>query len=423
MKLKLIYPKWRKLERQTHFNLPPHAPVVFAAALPSDVDIAFTDENVDDLDLADTPDIVALSILLTAQMPRSIEIANHYRSRGIPVIAGGISAALHCEELVRHVDSVFLGESEERIERVLNDFKNGRLVSLYEYRKDQPDIDSVGTARRDILNHERYTYRGVRMLDLVHASRGCQFDCFPCCTPFLGGRIFRPRPIEKVIEEIESIDNNRLFLVDNSLAQDYKWEEELFNALIPLKRKWVSHPIQEDDKLLDLAYRAGCWYVYQAVFDTSEVIRNRIRNYKDHGIGIEGTIILGTDNQDVDYIKRLVDFLLEIELDMAEFTILTPFPHTPIRKQIESEGRILNNNWADYTCDRVVFQPKNMTPEELQEMYYYAWDTFYKGKNQEVRMGELFYKVIQREIADGTYKSRQRASRRRAGIKTTPLFE
>ena len=45
MKFKLIYPKWRKLEGQTTFNLPPHGPVVMAASLPEFVDISFTDEN------------------------------------------------------------------------------------------------------------------------------------------------------------------------------------------------------------------------------------------------------------------------------------------------------------------------------------------------------------------------------------------
>ncbi len=34
MKLLLVYPAWPKLEHQTEFNLPPHGPVVFAAALP-----------------------------------------------------------------------------------------------------------------------------------------------------------------------------------------------------------------------------------------------------------------------------------------------------------------------------------------------------------------------------------------------------
>ena len=410
MEMKLIYPKWRKLDRQTHFHLPPHGPVVFAASLPDYVNVTFIDDNVDVLDMEDSPDIVALSIMLVSQMPRAREIAAYYRKRGITVMAGGISTALLADEMMDHVDCVFVGESEGRIEQVLDDFRSGNLKKMYRDAA-MPAVELVGTARRDILNRERYTYKGVKMLDLVHASRGCRFDCFPCCTPFLGGQLFRPRPIDKVVEEIEAIDNNRLFIVDNSLAQNYEWEEELFKALIPLKKKWVSHPIEDDDKLLDLAAQAGCWYVYQAVFDTSNMIRNRIKRYKDHGIGVEGTIILGTDNQDIDYIKRLVDFLLELDLDLAEFTILTPFHHTPIRRDLEKQGRILSNGLEDYTCDRVTFQPKNMTTTELQDIYYYAWDTFYKDRPQELKMGDLFMKVVEKEMADGTYQAPDREAR------------
>jgi len=414
MKWKLIYPKWRKLARQTPFHLPPHGAVVFAAEVPGEVELEFLDDNVDELDCTiDKPDLVALSIMLTAQLPRAFEIAACYRDRGIPVIAGGIAATLHWEELSRHVDSVFLGEVEGRLRRVVGDLASGRLSPVYDYLTDFPPIESVGTARRDILNRDRYVYRGVRMLDLVHASRGCRFNCFPCCTPFLGGRQFRPRPIERVVDEINSINNNRLFFVDNSFAQDRKWQKELFNALIPLKRKWVSHPIENDDELLDLAHRAGCWYVYQAIFDTSDVIRKRVGNYKEHGIAVEGTIILGVDNHDEDYIKRLVDFLLEIELDVAEFTILTPFPHSSIRDTLDKQGRILSNNWADYTCDRVVIEPRNITSSKLQDMYDYAWDTFYQSASQEMKMGELFRKVVKREIEDGTHKPEAASGKRR----------
>lgn len=404
MRCKIIYPKWRKLAMQTHFDLPPHGPVVFAAALPDFIQIEFVDENVQELNTDDKPDIIALSIMLTAQIKRAIEIAVLYKQKGITVIAGGIAAMLHYEELAQYVDSVFVGEAEGKMDKVFDDIKNNSLSKIYNFLSELPPIESVGTARRDILNNNKYIYRSIKMLDLVHASRGCRFECFPCCTPFLGGKKFRPRPIDKVIREIESINNSRLFLVDNSLAQSYEWEESLFKALIPLKRKWVSHPIENDNYLLDLAYKAGCWYVYQAIFDTSDTIRNRVKKYHEHGIGVEGTIILGTDNQDIDYIKKLIDFLLEINLDIAEFTILTPFPHTPIRVQFENEGRIICNNWEDYTCDKVVFQPKNMTTNQLQDMYYYAWEKFYENCSQEIKMGELFRKVVKREIEDGTYR-------------------
>ncbi|MFO7766674.1 MAG: hypothetical protein R6V33_09600 [Pelovirga sp.] len=403
MKMELIYPRWPKLDRQTEFHLPPHGPVVFAAALPDEVELNFVDDNLQPVNFDVDCDLVAISTMLTSQLPRAFEIAREFRRRGKKVLFGGISTMLHAEEVQQHADSVFLGEAEGRIEGVLDDFRRGALKPVYNYMHQHPDIELVGTARREILDRELYNYRGVQMLDLVHASRGCKFDCFPCCTGFLGGKAFRPRPVDKVIAEMEAIQNNRLFIVDNSLAQDRNWLLDLFKAMEPLKKKWVSHPILDDDEVLKWAAKAGAWYVYQAVFDTSETIRNRVRRLKDHGIGVEGTIILGTDDQSEDDIKRLVDFLLEIELDVAEFTIMTPFPHSPIRRQLEQEGRILSNDWSRYTADKVVFQPKQMTAEKLQELYYYAWDHFYAQGGHQLKMGELFKQVIRREMDDGTY--------------------
>jgi len=408
MKFKLIYPQWKKLERQTHFTLPPHGPVVFAASLPDDVEVEFVDENVQPLNIEADADFVGISAMLTAQIKRGWEIAEAYRRLGIKVIFGGIATMLHAEETALHADAVFIGEAEGRMEQVFADFKNGKLQKVYDYYQDFPPIEVVGTARRSILNRDMYNYRGVQMVDLVHASRGCRFNCYPCCVSFLGGRRFRPRPLDKVIEEMASIDNNRLFIVDNSLAQNKDWEMNLFREMIPLKKKWCCHPIENDDKVLDLAAQAGAWYVYQAIFDTSDFIRDRIKRYHDYGIGVEGSILLGLDYHTEDYIKRLVDFLLAVELDMAEFTVLTPFPHTRTFEDLHNAGRIFSYDWNDYTCDKVVFQPQSMTPEELQSMYHYAWDKFYEEEPQSYRMFKLLKKVVEKEKADNTYRPRRR---------------
>lgn len=404
MTLKLIYPRWPKLKNQPSFHLPPHGPVVFAATVPREVDLTFCDEHVQPLDLSDSPDLVALSVMLTCQMPRAWEIADCYRARGIPVIFGGIGTMLHAEETRAHADSLFLGEAEGRFDAIIDDFRRKQLRPLYDFRGNHPDTALIGPARREILDRPRYNFRGVQMVDLVHASRGCKFNCFPCCTPFLGGRSFRPRPIERVVEELAGIDNNRIFFVDNSLAQDDAWEKDLFRAIAPLKKKWISHPIKDDDEILDLAAQAGCWYVYQAIVDTSDCIRKRVRRLKDRGIGVEGTIILGMDDHDEVRIKRLVDFLMEIELDLAEFTVLTPFPHSAIRQELAEQGRILHNDWARYTGGDVVFRPARMTPDKLQELYEYAWKTFYGTLTKEVKMAKLFLRVIEREVRDGTYR-------------------
>ena len=128
---------------------------------------------------------------------------------------------------------------------------------------------------------------------------------------------------------------------------------------------------------------------------------------------MEAAVLLGTDNQSTDYIKKLVDFLLEVDVDMAEFSILTPFPHTPATERYEKQGRILHKDWKKYTTAEVVFQPKQMTTDELQEMYHYAWKMFYDEVPQAQRMSRLFFQVLEKEIADGTYQpSLNKASQR-----------
>jgi len=376
--------------------------------MPDDVQIEFIDENLEQIDFDASVDLVGISVMLTSQIKRGWEIADQFRAKGKKVIFGGIATMLHAEETTAHADAVFVGEAEGRMAALLDDFKNDTLKKVYNFIDDQPPVELIGPARRDILNRDLYNYRGIQMVDLMHASRGCRFHCYPCAVAYLGGRHFRPRPIDRVIEEMAGIDNNRLFLVDNSLAQDTKWEKELFKEMIPLKKNWCSHPIEDDPKVLDLAAQAGAWYVYQAVFDTSDLIRERIRRYHDHGIAVEGTILLGLDEHTEDDIKRLIDFLLEIDLDLAEFTILTPFPHTRAFEDLKKQDRILSYDWDNFTADQVVYKPKHITPERLQELFHLAWDSFYQDESQQMKMFKLFKRVMEREMASDTYRPRER---------------
>ncbi|MDR3269014.1 MAG: radical SAM protein [Tannerella sp.] len=408
MKLKLIYPRWEKLRGQTTFNLPPHGPVVFAATLPGDVDVSFTDENVESVCFDDDCDLVAISMMLSTQVKRGWAIADEFRRRGKTVLFGGIATMLHAEDTIEHADSVFLGESEGRMEEVMNDWRHNRLKKVYNFMGQQPPAELVGPARRDLYKRELYNHKGVQMVDLFHASRGCRFSCYPCAVSYLGGRVFRPRPIDKVLEDLATIDNNRLFIVDNSLAQNKEWEIELFREMIPFKKKWISHTIEDDPKVLDLAAQSGAWYVYQAVYDTSEYIKERVKRYHDHGIGVEGTILLGLDNQSEDDIKRLVDFLLEIDLDLAEFTVMTPFPHTKGYDDLLRQGRIFDFDWNHYNAGQVVFHPKQMSAERLQELFDHAWKSFYHDESQEQKMFRLFTQVVIREMEEGTFRPRNR---------------
>ena len=50
-----------------------------------------------------------------------------------------------------------------------------------------------------------------------------------------------------------------------------------------------------------------------------------------------------------------------------------------------------------------------MAPERLQELLQYAWDTFYRDESQPIKMFKLFQRVVRKEMADNTFRPRDRA--------------
>jgi radical SAM superfamily enzyme YgiQ (UPF0313 family) len=57
--------------------------------------------------------------------------------------------------------------------------------------------------------------------------------------------------------------------------------------------------------------------------------------------------------------------MYEWNLDVVEINILTPYPGTPLYERLAKEGRILSKDWSRYNQVDVVYQPKQMTVDEL----------------------------------------------------------
>ncbi len=404
MKMLFVHPRWPKIPEQTEFNLPPLGMIQAAAAVPDHVDVYAVNENVEAVDLESDADLVALSTLLTCQAPRAYELAREFRSRGKTVIMGGLHASLCPEEAAEHVDALCVGEGEGLIQRMVADFEAGRLRKVYRHEPGTfPDIAALPNPRRDLARKkELYTYKGWELADLVQTSRGCRFNCPPCCVSYLGGRRHRIRPRDQVLRDLDAC-GDIVFFVDNSMEQSIPYQLDLFRSLAEYGferagRKWISHPVSCTPEVLKAARDAGCWYVYHAIYTISDKIRDRVALMHDHGIKVEGTILLGMDDHTEEFILRLVDFLLEIDLDLAEFTILTPFPHTQVARQMEREGRIFNRDREAYNAANVVFRPRHMSPETLQRLYEHAWRSFYAERSQTVRMSELFMDMIKDSI-------------------------
>jgi len=321
-------------------------------------------------------DLVGVSCV-TPLAPRAYEIADKFRKRGVKVVLGGWHPTALPEEAKQHADSVVIGEAEDIWPKLLKDLEKGQLKPFYRNKK-PVDLEFIPNANRGVNE-------GFCFMAGVQATRGCPMGCDFCgvtSSPY--GHIFRKRPIENVIEEIENIKHKYLYFYDPSLTINPTYTKRLFKAMQCLDKKFTCfgniNVLKKDEELLKVARDAGCqnWYIgfesiSQETIDRLGKKSNRVENYipavkkiHEYGMSIIGSFVFGFDTDGPDIFKRTVDMIYDLEIDIVEFTILTPYPGTPLFERLEKEKRILIKDWSKYTeRGNVVFEPKRMTAEEL----------------------------------------------------------
>jgi len=391
MKIKIICPRWPEgsLWRHFRFRFPYLSLTLLAALTPADVEVSIEDENVQKINFQDRPDLVAISIM-TPLANRGYAIADRFRRMSIPVVMGGFHATWMAEEAGQHADAVVLGEAEKVWPRVLEDFKKGALQRFYK-AGDLAVLKGLPLPRRDLLKKGGYFF-----INTMQISRGCPFHCDFCSVTAFYGHTYRLRPLEEVRREVELLrqGNEFIFFVDDNIIGNPAYAMDLFSLLKDFRVKWLSHAslnIAENDTLLKKAAESGCYGLFigfeslsqktlQSYHKTSNQVhryRDLIRKIHDQGIGIEGSFIFGSDDDDDSSFRQVLDFCEENKIDAAVFAILTPYPGTRIYERYVQENRILSRDWDLYDMGHVVFRPKKMTVEQLQEGHDWANRRFY----------------------------------------------
>jgi radical SAM superfamily enzyme YgiQ (UPF0313 family) len=357
-----------------------------AAQSPPDATVVVVDEQVDPVPFDVPWDLVGITVM-TAVAPRAYEIAARFRSQEVPVVLGGMHPTLMADEALAHADAVVAGDAEGVWPRVVEDARRGRLEGLYR-SEGAPSLTGLAPPPRHLLRSRHYG-----TIHAVQATRGCPNRCAFCSVSAFHGGSFRCRPTEEVAAEVAALPGHFFILVDDSLTADRDYAAELFRLLAPLGKVWMSQSTlaaAEDEDLLDLASRAGCIGFFVGIetlsaanldsvskgFNRTEDYRSRIRALHDHGIGVEAGIVFGFDHDGPEVFKSTLEALEDLQVDMAQISILTPLPGTP---HFEAMGaRITDTDWGSYDYHHVVFEPKGMTARDLQAGHDWVTREFYR---------------------------------------------
>jgi radical SAM superfamily enzyme YgiQ (UPF0313 family) len=359
---------------------------ILASLTPNDIDITVVDEEIREIDLSLDFDLVGISCM-TATANRSYQLSDIYRQRGSKVVLGGIHPTLLPQEAIQHADAVVIGEAEGCWADVIKDFKKGKLQKFYYVPT--PDLSKYPFPRRD-FHIDKALFNCVGLL----TTRGCPYACEFCSVTDFYGRNIRHRPVSLVVEDIKQSGSKAFLILDDNITGHPEYSKELFKALIPLGIEWVgqsSMSLAKDKEMLKLCRLSGCaalFFGLESVSPSSlmemkktlksiEETEEAIKIIQDSGIAFHPSIILGFDTDTKDIFDDTLEFLVRTKLPTMDLHVLTPYPGTRIYQRFKEQRRIISHDWSHYDHHTVVFQPKNMTPQELAEGHHYVQSEFY----------------------------------------------
>jgi len=215
------------------------------------------------------------------------------------------------------------------------------------------------------------------------------------------GRRYRFKSAETVMKElryVRSVSRDTRFFVDDNFTADKMRTKELLREMISekLTSDWTAQVRTDaaaDPELLRLMADAGCHTVhigFESInpgtlehYNKKQTLKDivgSIRAFRDHGIHIHGMFVIGADTDDVDVIKKTVDFAMQNGIHTIQLMVLTPLPGTPFFKEMKEGGRLLHSDWSKYDAHHAVFRPSLMSAWALQTETMKGMGRFYSWK-------------------------------------------
>jgi radical SAM superfamily enzyme YgiQ (UPF0313 family) len=362
------------------WQMEPLATAYIAGLTSDDIDITFWDDRMEKIDFDHPADLVALTVE-TYTAKRAYQIASEYRRRGIPVVMGGVHPTLVPEEVMHYAEAIVVGEGEDLWPVLIADFMEGRLKRIYKTAS-RPDISEV-LPDRSIFGNRKYFPLG-----LIDASRGCTYKCDFCTIQEFFDSTQNWRGIDALLEDIKRVrrKNKLFFFVDDNIIANTEKAHSFFEALIPLKIKWLSQAdisITYDEETLKLMKASGCEGILIGFesFNVNNLKKlnkgfnadrdgsaEAVRKLLDHKIRLYATFIFGCDHDTPDVFREVLDFCIEHKVFIVGFNHITPFPGTPLYQRLENEGRLLYDKWwldDRYRYGQIPFRT-TMPAEDIQ---------------------------------------------------------
>jgi len=424
MKICLISPPYNSAVKSVVGVSPPPLGLAYiASVLRQDHEVKIIDSNILNYTIGDVerelrsfnPDVVGITSV-TPSIYEAYKVAETAKKvrEDCTVVLGGPHATFmprQTMEECKYIDIIVRGEGEETTRELIENIEKGAPLNEVKgitFRKKNEiidteprpfikNIDEIPFPSRDLLPMHLYKFNGVKYTTML-TSRGCPFKCSFCSSSRLFGGYWRGRSPENVLEEIKIIYEEygirNIEFVDDTFTLNQERAEKICDEII--KQGWdiswgaSSRVDTLSKKLVEKMKKAGCWIIFlgiesgsQKILDaigkriTLEQVKKAVKILKDAGIQVLGSFIIGFLQDTKETIKETIKFAKNLNLNYAEFSILTPYPGTPIFDYAKKHGMLLTENWSKYTGVEPIVKIEGATEKEIKTLFQKAYITFY----------------------------------------------
>jgi anaerobic magnesium-protoporphyrin IX monomethyl ester cyclase len=347
-------------------------------------------------------DVVGISTDTTRHR-QALRLAKRAKSSGCTVVMGGPHPGYVDEEilLTKRVDFIVRGEGEitfselvgalQKEDRTFHPIRGISFLSEGQLVRTPPrpfveDLDRLPLPARHLIHMEDYrrTKLGGRDITPLVTSRGCPYQCAFCASSHFWGTKVRMRSVASVLNEIEEIHHRYHFdavaFLDDTFNLFPKRVIEICHGIIEKKLDlwwWCLSRIDlllRNEEMVKEMVRAGAKSVFIGVesssTETLEALKKGIdvestvqavEMLKKNGLQIHASYILGELHETVETIHETIHFAKRLDTNVAQFSILTPYPGTAIYEQVKGRISKWRAPWSFFDMQHLVFKHDHLS--------------------------------------------------------------
>ncbi|MDP3769833.1 MAG: radical SAM protein [Candidatus Sungbacteria bacterium] len=378
----------------------------------------------------DTMTLICLAGVQTNQFPRAMDLAQQFRSAGLPVFVGGFHTSgtinmlsdqePEIQDMVKRGITVISGEAEGNWEHILQAALDKKLEPIYSFATDLKNLPDISTSPFPMIHPDIMKHYVLSTMGTIDTSRGCPFDCSFCTIINVQGRTMRARSPEHFKRFIR--DNylnhgiNQYFITDDNFKRNPQWREILDSLCDLRSREGISIQFVAQVDMAKSAgdfekrmAEAGCTQVFIGLesvnpenLKAESKVQNKVEQFKEiinkwhqHNILVHAGYIIGLPFDTKDQVNRDVQYLSDVlELDTVSFFMLTPLPGSHDHLQMKKKDVWMDPDFNNRDSFHATVTHPLMTSQDWTASYHDAWRVFYSKENIARRLARVRHNPV-----------------------------